>query len=83
MKLYVFETDKWLESDVVYPHDIALCLQEEKKRIYIYQEQTSPILRYYKEKNTPFVISSITKLDTPPEPVVHEILQELKKRKLI
>ena len=54
-----------------------------KKRIDIYQEQTSPILRYYKEKNTPFVISSITKLDTPPEPVVLEIVQELKKRKLV
>ncbi len=36
MKLYVFETDKWLESDVVYPHDIALCLYEDKNKIYIY-----------------------------------------------
>ena len=37
MKLYVFETDKWLESEVIYPHDIALCLYQEKSKIYIYE----------------------------------------------
>ncbi|TFG20476.1 MAG: hypothetical protein EU530_03160 [Promethearchaeota archaeon] len=36
MKLYVFETDKWMESDVIYPHDIALCLVPEKKKIYVW-----------------------------------------------
>ena len=54
-----------------------------KKRIDIYQEQTSPILRFYREKKTPFVISSITKLNTPPEPVVNDMVEELKKRKLL
>jgi adenylate kinase len=53
-----------------------------KRRIKVYQEQTSPLLQHYKEKNTPFIISSITTLDTPPEPVVEEMLKELKKLNL-
>jgi adenylate kinase len=53
-----------------------------KKRIQVYQEQTSPILQHYKEKNVPFIISSITALDTPPEPVVEEMVKELKKLNL-
>lgn len=50
-----------------------------KRRIKVYQEQTSPLLQHYKLKNTPFIISSITALDTPPEPIVEEMLKELKK----
>ena len=50
-----------------------------KKRIQVYQEQTSPLLQHYKEGNVPFIISSITALDTPPEPIVEEIMKELKK----
>jgi adenylate kinase len=53
-----------------------------KKRIQVYQEQTSPLLQHYKEGKVPFVISSITALDTPPEPIVKEIIQELEKLKL-
>lgn len=53
-----------------------------KRRIKVYQEQTSPLLQHYKEKNTPFIISSITTLETPPEPVVEEMLKELKKLNL-
>jgi adenylate kinase len=53
-----------------------------KRRIQVYQEQTSPIVQHYKEKNVPFVISSITALDTPPEPIMEEIVKELKKLKL-
>jgi adenylate kinase len=53
-----------------------------KRRIKVYQEQTSPLLQHYKEKNTPFIISSITTLDTPPESVVEEMLKELKKLNL-
>jgi adenylate kinase len=53
-----------------------------KKRIQVYQEQTSPLLQHYKEGNVPFIISSITALDTPPEPIVNEIIKELKKLKL-
>jgi len=53
-----------------------------QKRIQVYQEQTSPILQHYKEKTVPFVVSSITALETPPETVVEEIIKELKKLKL-
>lgn len=53
-----------------------------KRRIKVYQEQTSPLLQHYKEKNTPFIISSIITLETPPEPVVEEMLKELKKLNL-
>jgi adenylate kinase len=54
-----------------------------KKRIQIYQEQTNPILQRYKEKEVPFIMSSINKTDTPPEPVVEEIIKKLKKLKLV
>ena len=53
-----------------------------KRRIQVYQEQTSPILQYYKEKNVPFVVSSIKALETPPEAIVEEIIKELKKLNL-
>jgi adenylate kinase len=48
-----------------------------KKRIQVYQEQTSPILQHYKEKNTPLIVSSITALETPPETIVDEMIKEL------
>jgi adenylate kinase len=53
-----------------------------KRRIQVYQEQTSPILQYYKEKNVPFVVSSIKALETPPEAIIEEIIKELKKLNL-
>jgi adenylate kinase len=53
-----------------------------KKRIQVYQELTSPLLRHYKENKVPFVVSSITDLETKPETVIEEILKELKKLKL-
>jgi len=53
-----------------------------QRRIQVYQEQTSPILQHYKEKKVPFIVSSITALETPPETVVEEIIKELKKRNL-
>jgi adenylate kinase len=53
-----------------------------KKRIQVYQEQTSPLLQHYKEKRVPFVISSITALETQPETVLEEMLKELKKLEL-
>jgi adenylate kinase len=53
-----------------------------KQRLHVYQEQTSPLLRYYKEKNLPFIVSSITALDTPPESIVEEMIKELKKLNL-
>ena len=53
-----------------------------QRRIQVYQEQTSPILQHYKEKKVPFIVSSITALETPPETVVEEIIKELKKRNM-
>jgi adenylate kinase len=53
-----------------------------KRRIQVYQEQTSPLLQHYKEKNTPFIVSSITALDTPPETIVEEMIEKLKKLNL-
>jgi adenylate kinase len=53
-----------------------------KRRLQVYQEQTSPLLQHYKEKNVPFIVSSITALDTPPETVVETMIKELEKLKL-
>ena len=53
-----------------------------KRRLQVYQEQTSPLLQHYKEKNTPFIVSRITALDTPPETVVQTMIEELKKLNL-
>ena len=53
-----------------------------KRRIQVYQEQTSPLLQHYKEKKVPFVVSSITALETKPETVVEKIIEELKKLNL-
>jgi adenylate kinase len=54
-----------------------------KKRIQLYQKMTSPIINYYKEKKTPFIISNIKELNTTPEQVVEKILEELKIQNLI
>jgi adenylate kinase len=53
-----------------------------KRRLQVYQEQTSPLLQHYKEKNVPFIVSSITALDTPPETVIETMIKELKKLNL-
>ena len=53
-----------------------------KKRLQVYQDQTSPLLQYYKEKKVPFIVSSTTALETPPETVVEEMIAELKKLKI-
>jgi len=54
-----------------------------KKRLQVYEEQTKPILKYFKEKKVPFMISKTTSLDQPPEPIVDKMIEELKKRKLV
>jgi adenylate kinase len=53
-----------------------------KRRIHIYQEQTSPVLQHYKEKEVPFIVSSITDLETLPETVIEKMIKELKKLNL-
>jgi adenylate kinase len=54
-----------------------------RKRLQVYQEQTRPLLEYFKEKKVPFVTSSTASLDQPPEPIVDKIIAELKKLKII
>ena len=53
-----------------------------KKRLQVYQEQTRPLLEYFKANKVPFVASSTPTLDTPPELIVDKIIAELKKLKL-
>jgi len=50
-----------------------------KKRIEVYEQQTQPILQYYKEKAVPFTEVKCEKLETPPEVIVEEILKGLRK----
>jgi adenylate kinase len=53
-----------------------------KKRLQVYQQQTKPLVEFFKEKKIPFVISSTTSLEQPPEPIVEKLITELKKLKL-
>jgi adenylate kinase len=53
-----------------------------KKRIEVYEQQTQPILQYYKEKGVPFIEFKTESLEMPPEVAVEEILKGLKKFKL-
>jgi adenylate kinase len=53
-----------------------------KKRLQLYEEQTQPILRSFKETKVPFVIAHCDKLDMPPETVVEEIVNDLQKLQL-
>ncbi len=54
-----------------------------KNRLQVYQEQTSPLLQFFKEKKVPFVVSNTTSVDAPPEPIVDQMISELKKLKLV
>jgi adenylate kinase len=53
-----------------------------KDRIEVYERQTQSILKYYKEKKTPFVEFKCDRLDMPPEVAVESILKQLKQSKL-
>jgi adenylate kinase len=53
-----------------------------KKRIQVYEEQTRPILQFFKERTVPFVVANCDALDTPPETVVETILKDLSKLKM-
>jgi adenylate kinase len=54
-----------------------------KKRIEVYEQQTRPILQYYKEKGVPFLEAKCEKLEKTPEMVTEEILEGLKKLGLV
>ncbi len=53
-----------------------------ERRIKVYEEQTQPILRRFKEKVVPFVVAHCDKLDMPPETVVDDIIKDLQKLNL-
>jgi len=53
-----------------------------KRRLHVYEEQTQPILRRFKEKIVPFVIAHCDKLEMPPETVVEAIVKDLQNLKL-
>jgi len=53
-----------------------------KKRIQVYEAQTRPILKLFKERKVPFVVANCNALDTPPDAVVEAILKELSKLKM-
>jgi adenylate kinase len=53
-----------------------------KDRIAVYEKQTQPVLRYYKDKKIPFIEFKCDKLDMPPEVAVENILKQLKEAKL-
>ncbi len=50
-----------------------------KNRLKVYQEQTSPLIAFYKEKKVPFIELETKTLDQPPEPMVEKLFTELKK----
>jgi adenylate kinase len=53
-----------------------------KKRIEVYNEQTRPIVQFFKEKTVSFVVASADALETPPETVVEKIIEDLKRQNL-
>jgi len=53
-----------------------------KKRIQVYEQQTQPILEYYREKGIPFVEFKTESLEMPPEVAVEEIFKGLRNLKL-
>jgi adenylate kinase len=53
-----------------------------RNRLKVYQEQTSPLIAFYKEKKVPFIELETKTLDQPPEPMVEKLFLELKKLNL-
>ena len=54
-----------------------------KDRIKVYEKQTEPVLKYYKDKKTPFIEFKCDKLDIPPDAAVENILKQLKQANLV
>lgn len=49
-----------------------------KGRIAVYEKQTQPILKHYKNKKTPLVTFKCDSLNMPPEVAVESIMKQLK-----
>jgi adenylate kinase len=52
-----------------------------KNRLKIYQEQTTPLIAFYKEKKVPFIELETITLEQQPEPMVEKLFSELKNLK--
>jgi len=50
-----------------------------KNRLKVYQEQTAPLIEFYKEKKVPFIELETKTLDQPPEVMVDKLFTELKR----
>jgi adenylate kinase len=53
-----------------------------RKRIGVYESQTEPILKFYRDRNVPFVEFRCESLDMPPNVAVEEILRQFKRLNL-
>lgn len=51
-------------------------------RLDLYEKETSPLLRYYRQKEIPSIVHTTNNLAAPPEQVVDRFIDELKKLKL-
>jgi adenylate kinase len=51
-------------------------------RLDLYEQETSPLLRYYKAKETPIIEHTVNELQAPPDKVVEEIIADMEKRKI-
>jgi adenylate kinase len=54
-----------------------------KRRIQVYEQQTQPIIQYYKKKKVPLIEFKTASLEMPPEVAVEEILKKLKESRLL
>lgn len=54
-----------------------------KKRIQVYEQQTQPLIQYYKTKKVPIIEFKTESLEMPPEVAVEEILKKLKESRLL
>lgn len=54
-----------------------------KKRLDVYEKQTQPILKHFRQRGVPFVTAQCDKLDMPPETVVDNIVKDLQRLKLV
>jgi adenylate kinase len=50
-----------------------------KNRLQVYANMTKPLVEYFKSKNLPFVTAVTTSLDQAPEPIVEDLIEQLKK----
>jgi len=54
-----------------------------KNRLQVYKNQTEPLIAYYKEQKVPFVVSGTKSLDSPPDPMVEKMIEDLRSSKLL